>query len=167
MAGVVGLASVLREVDTGVPQNDTEGGGDEFGQSGIPPGPINTPLPNATGIPWLEGLEDPYTPTGLTPTNDAQIDQPDVGWAMGPGAFEGAFRTIGPVQAWGHEVSGGPFGDQALGRRQKFEPYIPERYDRNGVQLNSYADELMAALEHNGMGQVSEAEYTTSLMQVL
>lgn len=156
--------AVYRELATGVPLADTEGGGDEYGQSGIPDGPITTILPNQTGVPWVEGLEAPESAPSLPWTADPQYEDFTTGAMPAPGAYEGSFRTSGPVVGFGHEVSGGPYGDQALGRRQKFSPYIPERYDRNGVQMPSYADELAAALAYNGQGQVSESEYTTDLL---
>lgn len=160
-----GDSGVYRELFTGVTLDGPNDGGDEFGMAGIPAGPITTKLPGAPA--WYDGLEDPFTGPML-PLSELQpyADQ-TVGAQTPPGAYEGSFRTHGPVDGFGHEVSGGWWGDQAIGRRQKFSPYIPERYDRNGVQMPSYADELAAALAHNGMGVVSESEYTTSLLNSL
>lgn len=111
---------------------------------------INARLEGPWGLPWIEGLEDPNASSGMvSPSPNPQIDQPDVGWKMGPGDYEGAFRTRGPIQAWGHEVSGGLWGDQALGRTMRFPANIPDRYDANGVWVGDYHDLLAATLQAN------------------
>lgn len=132
----------------------------------IPPHVDYVFVPTPTGFPWGDVQEDPDAMySGIDYTNDVQIDVPDVGNQQIAGAWDGAYATKGPIVPWGYEVSGGLDGDQALGRTMRFQNMGPERYAANGVQEPSWADELAARLAYNGMGQVTEAEYTTSLLQ--
>ena len=112
--------------------------------------PIVTRFEGPWGVPWIEGLEDPKSPSGLTaPTVNPGLDTPDVGWDMPPGDYRGEYRTRGPVQAWGHETSGGLWGNQAVGRTMRFPANIPDRYDANGVWVGDYRDSLAAQLIAN------------------
>jgi hypothetical protein len=128
-------------------------------------GPIVTRIEGPWGVPYVDGLEDPFEPTGLlAPSKDPQMDQPDIGWQMGPGDYEGAFRTRGPVRAWGHEISGGIWGDQALGRTMRFPVNIPDRYDVNGVWVGDYRDQLAYNLAVNNLPQFTEANAVEDLV---
>lgn len=137
-------------------------------QPGDPGGPIPTRLDGPWGLPWWDGFEDPNWQSMLEsyvtpmPTTDPN---PTIGEKPLPGAFEGAFRTLGPVQAWGLEPSGGLEGDQAIGRIMRFPANIPDRYDPNGVWNVDYRDELAAVIEFNGQGYVQDEVVTTSLVQ--
>lgn len=121
--------------DPALPRNDT----------------ITTRLEGPYGIPWIEGFENPDAATGLKPTAYPQMDIPDVGGVMGPGAYRGEYRTLGPVRAFGLEPSGGWNGDQAIGRIMRFPANIPDRYDANGVYVGDYRDSLAAAMAVNSM----------------
>jgi hypothetical protein len=127
--------------------------------------PITTRIEGPWGLPWLDGLEDPAAPTGLTVTSpNPQIDQPDIGGVIGPGDFEGAFRTRGPVQAWGLEPSGGLWGDQAIGRTMRFPVNIPDRYDANGVWVGDYRDSLAGQLAANAQPAFTETDSVEDLI---
>lgn len=136
------------------------------GPDSIPRHVEDTFLP-AAGFPWGDVQEDPETLTHVGITSDPMMDTPDIGNSPIVGAYDGAYATNGPIVHWGYEVSGGLDGDQALGRTMRFQNNGPERYDANGVQEPSYADELAARLAANGQGQISEAEFTTSLLQAI
>lgn len=138
------------------------------GPDSIPRHIEDTFLP-AQGFPWGEVLENPdeaYDPQ-IQLTAYPQMDVPDLGVRNIVGAWDGVYGERGPVVPFGYEVSGGLSGDQALGRIMRFQNLGPERYDVNGVQEPSYADELAARLAANGQGQVSDAEFTTSLLQAI
>lgn len=162
------LDCVYRDLDTGVdpqwatPEN-VDGALDDAGDPGVP---ITTRLEGPWGLPWIEGLETPNAPTGLLSSPNPLPWSPneDVGKEALPGAYQGAFRTSGPIRAWGHEPSGGLGGDQAIGRIMRFPANIPDRYDRYGVWNTDYKDELQAAIEMNDQPYVDDAAVTTSLL---
>jgi hypothetical protein len=137
-------------------------------QPGDPGAPIETPLEGGGGmvLPWFDAHEDPTAATGLyasmNPTPWVLVQ--DAGGQPVAGAYEPAVKTRGPVYQWGHEPSGGLMGDQAMARIMRFPANKPERYDPNGVQMPSYSDELAAAIATNGMGVITESEYTTELI---
>lgn len=136
--------------------------------AGTPPVPITTDLPTSL-TPYIEGLEDPEAPTGLLASPDPSLPNPDVGKSSIVGAYEGAVRTEGPTSYFpGYEVSGGPYGDQALGRRMMFKlPLVMAGADnpREGnVTDTAWQDELAAAILHNGQGDISDAEVTNRLL---
>jgi hypothetical protein len=151
---------------------DIEGVAVEPGDSGNYPdpplprnAPITTDFEGPWGIPYLDGLESPFAATDqFTPSPEPQIDKPDVGWAMGPGDYRGEYRTLGPVQAWGHEVSGGWFGDQAVGRIMRFPANIPERYDANGVNVGDYRDLLAGSIAANKVPMFTDTNIIDDLV---
>lgn len=128
--------------------------------------PIVTRLEGPYGLPYWEGLDDPTAPTGLTGESpNPSYPNESVGGRMGPGGYEGAYRTSGPVQAWGHEPSGGLYGDQAIGRIMRFPANIPERYDVNGVSAGiDYRDQLAAAMLANTAPVVTDSDVTNELV---
>ena len=127
--------------------------------------PIETRLEGPWGLPWMDGLETPSIPTGLLkPSPDPQMDRPDVGGVIGPGAYQGAFRTRGPVQAWSHEPSGGLTGDQAIGRTMRFPVNVPDRYDAAGVWVGDYRDLLAGQLIANNQPTFTEANSIEDLI---
>lgn len=138
-----------------------DGSTDQPGDFGVP---IDTRLEGPWGIPWWDAQEDPAAASGLFSSPNPSYPNEDVGASPIVGAYEPAVRTLGPVQAWGHEPSGGIYGDQALGRIMRFPPNIPERYDRNGVWNIDYRDELAAVIAFGDQPIISEAEVTTSLV---
>lgn len=157
-----------RDIATGVnPEwgDPTEANGATDGIT-IPGEPIYTRLEGPWGAPWWEGLEDPTSPTGL-PAESPNPTYPNesVGALPLAGAYEPAVRTHGPVRAWGHEASGGLYGDQSIGRIMRFPANIPERYDPNGIWNIDYKDELAATLAANQAPMISDAEVTTNLTQ--
>lgn len=117
------------------------------------------------GLPWKDGLENPDAETGVTPSPDPQIDTPDVGWRMGPGAYRGEYRSNGPVQQFGLEASGGWDGDQAIGRMMRFPANIPERYDANGVNVGDYRDILASTMMADNVPTFTDTEVITDLVQ--
>lgn len=157
-----------RDLDTGVDPyvlfGDKTWADGATDQPGDPGEPIHTRLEGPWGIPWWDGSEEPGWTTGLTSSPDPQEAFPNVGERPIAGAYEGAYRTDGPVRAWGHEVSGGYHGDQAIGRIMRFPANVPDRYDPNGVWNADYKDELAQAILNNQQPIVGEAEYTTSLL---
>lgn len=141
--------------------------GTQDGDGGSIPETVTYTFLPAAGFPWADVQEDPSTPTTIPFTQDVQIDVPDVGNAEIVAAYDGAYSTRGPIVPFGYEVSGGLYGDQALGRTMRFQNMGPESYDVNGVQEPSWGDELAARIAANGQGQVTQAEYTTSLLQAI
>lgn len=135
-------------------------------QAGDPGEPINTRIEggSASVLPWYDALEDPGWATGLITSPNPTYPEEDVGKKSIVGAYEPAVRTRGPVTQFGHESSGGLWGDQAVGRIMRFPANIPDRYDPNGVSNIDYRDELAASIAANGRGLVTEAEYTTDLL---
>jgi len=135
--------------------------------AGTPAEPIYTRLPNAVGLPWWDAVEDPLAIHGLAASPNPQVWSPyeDVGSVPIVGAFEGAFRTRGPIQAFGHEPSGGLAGDQAIGRIMRFPANIPERFDPNGVFNTDIRDDLSAAMMYDDLEYQTEAQITTNLLQ--
>jgi hypothetical protein len=131
----------------------------------IPSTPIVTAIDGPWGLPWIDGLEEPGAPSGLLrPSPEPQIDTPDVGWTMPPGAYRGEYRTQGPVQQWGLEPSGGLGGDQAVGRTMRFPVNIPERYDVNGVNVGDYRDLLAGQLAMNNAPTFTDANVIDDLV---
>jgi hypothetical protein len=155
---------VWRYLPTGTTPNEQADGA--LDQTGIPSAPIRTDLPGPGSAPWYEGLEDPYADTGIPFLQSPDPKYPDesVGALPIVGAYDGTYRTVGSVQAWGHEPSGGLAGDQAYGRIMRFPVNSVSRYDSHGVKTGDYRDELAAAIAYNGQGEVTEAEYTTQLL---
>lgn len=158
---------VWRDLPTGVNPawgNPTDADG-ALDQAGTPPEPIPTRLEGPYGLPWFEGLEQPFVVTGLDSSMNPTYPEEDVGKQPIVGAYEGAYRTHGPVVQFGLEPSGGLYGDQAVGRIMRFPANIPERYDANGVSFIDYRDELAASIAANDVPIVSDTEITTSLLQ--
>jgi hypothetical protein len=155
-----------RDLATGVDPNwsDPENADGALDSAGDPGEPINTRLDGPNGLPWWDGLEDPFIVTGLTTTADPQYPDEAVGAQPIVGAYEGAYRTRGPVYAWGFEPSGGLNGDQALGRIMRFPANLPDRYDPNGVWNIDYRDELAATLDANDAPDISNATLSTDLL---
>lgn len=159
---------VWRDLNTGVDPNwgDPENADGALDSAGDPGEPISTRLDGPWGLPWWEGLEDPTSPTGLPFTESPNPTYPNesVGASAISGAYEGAYRTHGPVYAWGLEPSGGLTGDQAIGRIMRFPANIPDRYDPDGVWNVDYMDELAAAIAANDQPIITDAQTTTSLL---
>jgi hypothetical protein len=159
----------FRDLETGVDPawGEPENAKADLGDGSLPGSPINTRLEGPWGIPWWEGLEDPTSPSGLAFTESPNPTYPNesVGAEPLPGAYDGAYRTVGPVQAWGHEPSGGLWGDQALGRIMRFPANIPERYDDQGVWSGDWRDDLAASVAANDAPLVTDGDITTSLLQ--
>lgn len=132
---------------------------------GDPGAPINTRLEGPYGLPWFDAHENPHVVTGLDSSPNPSYPEQDVGKEPIVGAYEGAFRTMGPVVAWGYEPSGGLGGDQAFGRIMRFPANIPDRYDANGVWLGDYRDELASAIASNSVADVTDTQVTDSLLQ--
>lgn len=126
--------------------------------------PIITALEGPWGLPWVEGLENPSAPSMPKPSADPQMDQPDIGWAMGPGAYRGEYRTLGPVQQFGLEPSGGLSGDQAVGRTMRFPVNIPDRYDVNGVNVGDYRDLLAGTIDMNNLPSFTDMNVVEDLV---
>lgn len=153
-----------RDIDTGV--NPFWGEPEEmFNDRGVLNEPITTRMEGPWGVPYWDGLEDPTAPTGL-PAESPNPTYPDesVGGRQGPGAYQAAFRTLGPVRAWGHEPSGGIWGDQSIGRIMRFPANIPERYDVDGVRVGDFRDELAGAIAANNAPVVSDADVYNELV---
>jgi hypothetical protein len=145
-------------------------------QPSTPPEPIYTRIDGPWGVPYFDGLEDPniswHGPLLSSANPLPWTPEEDVGAQEIVGAYDGAYRTSGPVQAWGLEPSGGMFdtdygiqvNDQAIGRLMRFPANIPERWDGNGVYTgNDYRDELVALIANGDIPIVSDAEVTTNL----
>jgi hypothetical protein len=127
---------VWRELETGTKDERAwpENADASFDQTPIPQTPIVTDLENYQGgpamvLPWFDAKENPQADTGLYASPDPTYPHWDVGGRSIVGAYEGAVRTRGPVYQFGHEVSGGLWGDQELGRIMRFPANIPSRYD--------------------------------------
>lgn len=134
-------------------------------------GEIVTDLQNFEGgsammLPWFDAVEDPKAVTGVFESMDPTYPHQDVGATAIVGAYEGAYRTRGAVYQWGHEVSGGLWGDQELGRIMRFPANIPDSSDpyNEGVWAGDYRDELAAAIASNGMGIVTDDEMIRDLL---
>jgi hypothetical protein len=149
----------FRDLATGVDPAwaDPENADGATDDAGIPGAEIDTRLDGPYGLPWWDGFEDPFAKTGLFQSQDLSMADPAVGASPIVGAYEGAFRTRGPVVAFGYE-------DQAVGRIMRFPAIIPERYDADGVFDTDYRDTLAQALINNSMPYVTDAEVTTGLM---
>jgi hypothetical protein len=144
---------------------DIEGVDPERANSGdypdpsLPTNPIYTPAVGIGpwGVPWQDGQENPDAGEKIAPSPDPQMDVPDLGWTPLPGAYDGAYRTRGPIMPWGLEPTGGLFGDQAVGRIMRFPANIPDRYDANGVNVGDYRDLLAVTLERNDTPAFTDA----------
>lgn len=151
---------------------DVEGVDPEKNDSGALPdlplphdAPIYTNFDGPWGTPWLDGFESPDAARGeLTPSPNPTYPEEDVGRLMPPGDYEGAYRTLGPVQQWGHEASGGWNGDQAIGRIMRFPANIPDRYDANGVSVGDYRDLLAGSLAANQVDMFSDTNNIDDLV---
>lgn len=133
-----------------------------FDAPGTPPvPPVNAGPWPVSGLPWVEGLENPYAPglpfTSANPT----LPNPDLGAAPIPSAYDGQYSTSGPVTAFGEE-------QQAVGRVMRFGNNGPDRSPGPGegaiVDGPSYADELAAALAATGQQPTSDADLYTNLL---
>lgn len=158
-----------RDLETGVnPEwmNPEENNGANDGP-GTPVAPIYTRLEGPWGLPWWDAVEDPYirTPITTSPNPSAWSPNEDVGGEAMIGAYEGAYRTRGPVQAFGHEPSGGLWGDQALGRIMRFPANVPERFDAYGVWNTDLRDDLAGAMAVGELPYESDTTVTTNLLQ--
>lgn len=163
-----GLRTVIRYITTGAssPTDKTEADG-ALDQPGTPAEPVMAHL--MTDVPWTEAFETPDASTGLVSSPNPSLPVPDEGKASIVGAYEGAFATRGPTSVGlGYEMSGGPYGNQALGRRMMFKLPLTmstQSFPGEGkVTDAAWADELAAAIANNGQGQVTDAEVTTSLV---
>ncbi len=132
----------------------------------IPSEPVPTRLEGPWGLPYWDGLEDPdcFVDVAQSPTPLPWSPNEDVGNAARVAAYEGSFRTRGPVQAWGHEPSGGLWGDQAIGRIMRFPANVPERFDPYGVWNTDVRDDLAAAMATQDLPYQNDTEVTTSLL---
>ncbi len=160
---------VWRDVYTGVnPEWSTpeENNGANDGP-GTPPEPIATRLEGPWGMPYWDGLEDPYAlfDGPVSPNPQAWSPNEDVGSEPRKAAYEGAYRTRGPIQAWGHEPSGGLFGDQALGLIMRFPANVPERFDPYGVWNTDVRDDLAGGMAMDNLPYSNDTEVTTNLLQ--
>lgn len=159
------MRGALRYLWTGVDKDKKGGYADgSLDAPGMPALPIATDMTFAVGIPWYDGQEDPAAPGLDWSSAEPHYPVDDEGALPIAGAYDGAYNTRGPVVNFGHEVSGGPYGDQALGKRQVFLPYVPERYDANGVQVGDYADVVAAAVAAGNIPQPDESEYLASIL---
>lgn len=140
---------------------DADGANDAIG---IPDRPIYTRIEGPWGLPWFDAKEDVAAPTGLFKSPNPTYPNEDVGALPIVGPYDGAYRTHGPVRAWGHEPSGGLHGDQSIGRIMRFPANIPERYDANGVHNPDYLDLLAQAIANGNEPIVTDAQYTTELI---
>jgi hypothetical protein len=134
---------------------------------GTPPEPIATRLEGPWGLPYWDGLEDPDAKVDVRQSPDPLPWSPyeDIGNAPRLGAYEGAYRTRGPIQAWGHEPSGGLWGDQAIGRIMRFPANIPERFDPYGVFTTDPRDDLAAAIAVDELPYRNETIIITDLLE--
>ena len=115
----------------------------------------------ATGQPWLDVMEDPYAPGLPFASPDPAYPRPDVGALPIVGAYDGTYKTEGPVTGFGEE-------QQAVGRVQRFGNNGPDRSPGRGegsvMDGPSYADELAAALAATGQGPTSDADLYSNLL---
>lgn len=160
---------VWRDVETGVDpvlDNPEEADGANDGP-GTPALPVYTRLEGPWGYPWYDGVEDPCNlyDGPLSPNPTVWSPAEDVGGQQRISAYEGAYRTRGPVRAWGHEPSGGIWGDQALGRIMRFPAVIPERFDPYGVWNTDIRDDLAASMAVADQPYQDDTAVTTSLLQ--
>lgn len=134
---------------------------------GTPSEPITTRFEGPWGVPYWEGLEDPHVKVEarFSPNPLPWSPNEDVGGEPRIAAYEGAYRTRGGVQAWGHEPSGGLWGDQNIGRIMRFPANIPERFDAYGVWNTDTRDDIAAAMANGDLPYQSEAAITTDLLQ--
>jgi hypothetical protein len=134
--------------------------------AGTPSEPIYTRLEGPWGLPYWDAVEDPYVRAGIPLTADPLPWSPreDIGGEPMKGAYEGAYKTRGPIQAWGHEPSGGLFGDQALGRIMRFPANQPERFDALGVWNTDVRDDLAGAMDVSNLPYDSDAAVATNLL---
>lgn len=164
------FAGTWRDLDTGVDpyfySMYPEYADGALDDPGIPDEPIYTRLEGPWGLPWHEGLEDPLAATGLDSTPNPTIfdGNHDFGAVAIVGAYEGAYRTYGPVQRWSHEPSGGLSGDQAVGRTMRFPANPPERYDTHGVRATDWRDFLTQGVEANEIPYMSDDEVNDSVL---
>jgi hypothetical protein len=159
---------VWRDNDTGVNVATMDNMSPALDQPGIPPAPISTNLEGPWGMPYWDGLEDPFNYVDflpITPNPSAWSPNEDVGIRPIAGAYEGAYRTRGAVHQWGHEASGGLWGDQYVGRIMRFPANIPERYDAYGVFNTDIRDDLAASMMNEEIPYQTDTAITTNLLQ--
>ncbi len=135
---------------------------------GIPREPIYTRLEGPWGLPWYDAVEDPYKRADfipISPNPNVWSPYEDDNRLARLADYEGAFKSRGGVQAWGHEPSGGLSGDQALGLIMRFPANIPERYDPNGVFNTDIRDDLAAGMYNDTLPYQSDTAVTTGLLQ--
>lgn len=157
-----------RDLETGTdPQyhNPEEADGANNGP-GIPSAPIYTRLEGPWGLPYWDAVEDPYTRVTVPASPDPLPWSPreDVGAQPQIGAYEGAYRTRGAVQAFSHEPSGGLFGDQNLGLIMRFPANIPDRYDPHGVWNTDIRDDLAASMAVSNLPYQTDEQLTQRLL---
>ncbi len=156
------------DIHTGVDVATPENMSPAWDQPGIPTdGPIDTRFEGPWGMPEWDGLEDPFNyleDVSVSPNPQPWSPNEDVGRKADLGAYEGAFRTRGGVQPWGHEASGGWDGDQNLGLIMRFPSNIPERFDAYGIWNTDTRDDIAAALNHLELDYVSDRDVTQSLL---
>lgn len=134
---------------------------------GTPREPIYTRLEGPWGIPYYDGTEDPYARVdflAISPDPLPWSPYEDVGNQPMIGAYEGAYRTRGSVQAWGHEPSGGLSGDQALGRIMRFPANAPERFDPYGVFNTDIRDDMAAGMDNDELAYASDTTVARRLL---
>lgn len=133
----------------------------------IPKLPIYTRFDGPNGSPWWDGEEDPVQlfDAPFSPNPLPWSPNEDVGGEAIVAAYEGAYRTRGPVQAWGLEPSGGLFGEQARGLIMRFPANIPERFDPYGVWNTDPRDDLAGAMAVDELPYQNNVELTTNLLQ--
>lgn len=133
---------------------------------GTPWEPIYTRLEGPWGLPWWDAVEDPYKrvdiPQSATPLPWSPNE--DIGGEGRVAAYESAYRTRGPITAFGHEPSGGLSGDQAIGRIMRFPANIPERFDEYGVWNTDPRDDLAAAMQYSELPYQTDASVTGDLL---
>lgn len=162
------LDGAWRDIETGVnPEwDDPQEANAATDGPGIPPEPIYTRLEGPWGVPWWDAVEDPYVENPVFKSPDPLPWSPnqDVGWKPIAGAYRGEYRTRGPVRAWGHEPSGGLFGDQNLGYIMRFPANAPERFDPYGVWNTDIRDDMGAAMALDDIRYESDRGVVSNLL---
>ncbi len=159
---------VWMDLNTGVDVATMDNMSPAFDQPGIPAAPIDTRLEGPWGLPYWDGKEDPNNFLdflAVSPNPTPWSPNEDVGIRPRVGAYEGAYRTRGAVQAWGDEASGGLWGNQYAGRIMRFPVNIPERWDPYGVFDTDIKDDLAASMAADNLPYRNDAAVTTSLLQ--
>lgn len=136
-------------------------------QPGTPREPIYTRLEGPWQLPWWDASEDPYRRSDipLSPNPLPWSPNEDVGVLPRLSTYEGAFRSRGSVGAWGHEVSGGLSGDQAIGLIMRFPANAPDRFDAYGVWNTDIRDDLAAGMDNEDLPYRSDRSVSAGLLQ--